>query len=172
VEASGEWARGDWHLSLDYTYTDATFRDPLTLDSEDNPFADSDGLIHVVPGDHLPSIPTNMLKLNADYRVNADWSISLTGRYADGQYLRGDESNLNPKTRPYFVLDAATSWRLNDTISLFGRVDNLLDEKYETFGAFSPTSDVPIVEAPGATNPRSLSPAAPISVYAGVRVTL
>jgi iron complex outermembrane receptor protein len=34
-----------------------------------------------------------------------------------------------------------------------------------------PTSAVPIAQAPGATNPRSYSPAAPIGALVGVRVT-
>jgi outer membrane receptor protein involved in Fe transport len=169
---SADWTSEDWRLALDYSYTDATFRDPLVLNSEDNPMADSDGLIHVKPGDELPGIPKNMLKLSADWRVNADWTLSLNGRYADGQWLRGDEANLTRKTSPYFVLDAATQFRLTDHVALFGEIDNLLDQKYETFGAFSPTADVPIVEVTGASNPRSLSPAAPVSLYAGVRVSL
>lgn len=172
VELSGEWTLGPWRLALDYAYTDATFRQALELNSEENPYADEDGLIHVVPGDHLPGIPANMLKLGADWQAAPDWTLSLSGRYADGQYLRGDESNLNPRTGAYFVLDAATRWRLTDNVTLFGEIDNLLDRKYETFGAFSPTDSVPIAEAPDASNPRSLSPAAPLSVYAGVRVSL
>jgi len=40
-----------------------------------------------------------------------------------------------------------------------------------TFGTFSPTSSVPIVQAPGATNLRSYSPAAPIAATIGIRVT-
>ncbi|HTT98850.1 MAG TPA: TonB-dependent receptor [Rhizomicrobium sp.] len=172
IEVSGDYSNGPWRFSLGYTYTDATFRHALTLNSEDNPFADPDGLIFVVPGDHLPGIPANMLKLSADYQVTSAWTVSLDGRYADGQYLRGDESNLNPKTPAYFVLNLATRYALNDTIELWGEIDNVLDTKYETFGAFSPTSDVPISEVPGASNPRSLSPAAPISLYAGVRVKL
>jgi outer membrane receptor protein involved in Fe transport len=172
IELSGDYTTGPWRFGLGYTYTDATFRDALTLNSEDNPFADANGLIHVVPGDHLPSIPANMLKLNADYQVTTAWIVSLDGRYADGQYLRGDESNLNPKTNPYFVLNLATRYKINDRFELFGEIDNVLNEKYETFGAFSPTSDVPISEVPGASDPRSLSPAPPISLYAGVRVTL
>jgi outer membrane receptor protein involved in Fe transport len=169
---SGEWSNDTWRFGLDYSFTHATFREALTLNSEDNPMADADGLIHVTPGDRLPGIPQNMLKLSADYKPSADWTFSLSGRYADGQYLRGDESNLNPKTDAYFVLDAAARWRMNEQFELFGEIDNLLDAKYETFGAFSPTADVPIAEVPGASNPRSLSPAAPLSVYAGVRVVL
>jgi outer membrane receptor protein involved in Fe transport len=172
VDLSGEYSKGPWRFSLGYTYTDATFRHTLTLNSGDNPHANADGLIFVVPGDHLPGIPANMLKLSADYQVTAAWSVSLDGRYADGVYLRGDESNLNPKTPSYVVLNLASRYRINDAVEIWGEIDNLLDTKYDTFGAFSPTADVPISEAPGASNPRSLSPAPPISLYAGVRVKL
>jgi outer membrane receptor protein involved in Fe transport len=172
VELSGDYARGPWHLALGYTYTDATFGDALTLNSADNPHADADGLILVKPGDHLPGIPASMVKLSVEYAFDPDWTVGLDGRYADGQWLRGDESNLNPKTRPYFVLDASTRYRVGQQAELFVTIENLFDEKYETFGSFSPTADVPIAEAPNATNPRSLSPAQPISVYAGLRLSL
>ncbi len=172
AEISGDYRHGPWRFSLGYTYTDARFGNALTLDSGDNPHADANGLIFVEPGDHLPGIPASMVKLAADYQATADWTIGLDGRYADGQWLRGDESNLNPKTKPYFVLDATTRYRIGAQLELFAAIENLLDQKYETFGSFSPTSDVPIVEAPNATNPRSLSPAAPISAYAGIRLTL
>jgi outer membrane receptor protein involved in Fe transport len=172
AEVSGEYSRGPWRLSLGYTYTEATFGSALTLDSPDNPQANARGQIRVRPGDQLPGIPANMVKLSADYQASQAWSIGLDGRYADGQWLRGDEANLNPKTQPYFVLNATTRLRIGPHIELFATVANLLDQKYETFGSFSPTASVPIAEAPGATNPRSLSPGAPISAYAGLRVTL
>jgi outer membrane receptor protein involved in Fe transport len=172
AEVSGNYARGPWRLSLGYTYMDATFGDALTLNSGDNPRADAGGRIFVKPGDHLPGIPASLLKVSADYQANADWMIGLDGRYAAGQWLRGDESNLNPKTPPYFVVDLTTRYRVGPRIELFASIENLLDAKYETFGSFSPTADVPIAEAPSATNPRSLSPAPPISAYAGVRLTL
>ena len=172
VELSGDYTHAPWRLAFGYTYTDATFGNALTLNSEDNPFADENGLVFVKPGDHLPGIPATIVKLSAQYRIAPGWSVALDGRYADGQWLRGDESNLNPKTRPYFVLDASTRYRLGEKVELFATIENLLDAKYETFGSFSPTADVPIVEAPNATDPRSLSPAPPVSVYAGLRLSL
>jgi len=172
AEISGNYTRGPWRFSLGYTHTDATFGNALTLNSQDNPRANADGLIFVKPGDHLPGIPANTVKLSADYQATSDWTIGLDGHYAHGQWLRGDESNLNPKTAPYFVLDATTRYRIGSHLELFATIENLLDRKYETFGSFSPTSDVPIVEAPNASNPRSLSPAPPISVYGGIRVNL
>jgi hypothetical protein len=50
-------------------------------------------------------------------------------------------------------------------------IENAFNTTYYTFGTFSPTSLVPIVQAPGAANPRSYSPAAPIAGTVGIRVT-
>jgi iron complex outermembrane receptor protein len=51
-------------------------------------------------------------------------------------------------------------------------VENLFNAKYASFGTFSPTSSIPILEAPGATDTRSLSPGAPLAFYGGLRVKL
>jgi outer membrane receptor protein involved in Fe transport len=171
ADLSAEVTQGLWLASLSYSYIDATFRSPLTLSSPENPRADANGEIHVVSGDRLPSIPRNTVKLGLGYRTET-LAIDLVGRYADGQYLRGDESNLNPKTGPYFVLDMSASYRFENGVEFFTGIQNLLDAKYETFGTFSPTSEVPIFEVPNASNPRSLSPGAPISASIGLRVSL
>jgi outer membrane receptor protein involved in Fe transport len=134
--------------------------------------ADANGQIHVVKGDSLPSIPAHILKATTSYEPATGWSIAVGARAANGTYLRGDESNLNPKTGSYIVFDVSSRYRLNDTIEIFATVDNLFDAKYETFGTFSPTGSVPIAEAPGASDPRSLSPAPPLSVFGGIRVRL
>jgi iron complex outermembrane receptor protein len=47
----------------------------------------------------------------------------------------------------------------------------LFNATYYTFGTFSPTSSVLIAQAPGATNPRSYSPGAPIAGTIGLRLT-
>ena len=172
VDLGAEVKSGPWFSSISYTLTDATFRSALTLDSPDNPLADDDGQIHVKPGDHLPSIARHLVKLNLTYQPSDTWSISASGRYASGQFLRGDESNLNPQTRPYAVVDIAASYRLAEHWEVFGGIENLFDTKYETFGSFSPVEDVPMVEVPGADNPRSLSPGAPLTAFGGVRASL
>ena len=172
IEASAELQWSAWTASLDYAYTDATFQTPLTLDSVDNPQADANGQIHVRRGDFLPSVPRNNLKILVAYQVDGAVSVSLGARYADGVYLRGDESNLNPRTSPYFVLNAGAQYRVSDSLEVFGAIENLLDTKYETFGSFSPTDSVPILPVPNADNPRSLSPGAPLAASAGVRLRL
>jgi outer membrane receptor protein involved in Fe transport len=91
---------------------------------------------------------------------------------ASGRYLFGDESNLNPTTGAYAVLNIHSSYQVTDHIQVFGLLENALNSRYETFGSFSPvSSNTPIIQVPGATNTRSLSPAPPISAYGGVRIT-
>jgi outer membrane receptor protein involved in Fe transport len=150
---------GRLHAFIGYAYIDASFQSGFTAASPLNPGANAAGNIRVRPGNRLPGIPANRLKIGFDYRVTEAWTVGGTGIYAAGQFLLGDEANLNPPTPPYFVLNLYTNYRLTKHLQLFGQVENAFNATYYTFGTFSPTSLVPIVQAPGATNPRSLSPA-------------
>src|SRR5271166_4801458 len=143
---------------LGYSYIDATFQSGFTVSSQNNPAADANGNIQVHPGNRLPGIPTNLIKLGADYRLTDAWTIGGTGVAASGRYLFGDEANLTPKTPAYFVLSLHTSYQLTPNLQLFGLLQNAFNTTYYTFGTFSPTSSVIIAQAPGATNPRSYSP--------------
>jgi outer membrane receptor protein involved in Fe transport len=156
---------------LAYSYINAVFQTGFTVSSENNPAADAAGNIQVQPGDHLPGIPANLLKLGVDYKATDAWTVGGTGIFASGQFLFGDEANLTPQTPPYFVLNMHTSYQVTPNLQLFALIENAFNAKYYTFGTFSPTSAVPIAQAPGATNPRSYSPAAPIAVTAGIRLT-
>ena len=111
------------------------------------------------------------MKLGVDYKLTDAWTVGGAGIYASGQYLFGDEANLTPQTPPYFVLNLHSSYQLTKNLQVFALLQNAFNATYYTFGTFSPTSSVPIAQAPGASNPRSYSPAAPIAVTVGVRAT-
>ncbi len=171
VEAGVSLRQGSLLAFADYAYTDATFRNPFTLGSQNNPFADADGLVQVRRGNRLPGIPQHRLKFGLQYDLTPEWTVGTTGIASSGRVLQGDGSNQSPTTGAYVVLNLNTSYRVTKAVELFGLVQNLTNEKYATFGGFSPVALVPIVQAPGATNTRSLSPAAPIAGFGGVRVT-
>ncbi len=156
---------------LNYAYTVASFGSALTLDSPLNPGADANGQIHVTNGDQLPGVPRHRLKFGISYLATSAWTVGLSGIASSGQYLFGDEANIQPQTRPYLVMNANTSYQVSPKVQLFALIQNLFNTNYETYGTFSPTATIPIAQVPGATNPRSLSPAAPVSVYGGVRVS-
>jgi outer membrane receptor protein involved in Fe transport len=153
-----------------YSFTDATFQTGFTASSADNPRADPDGNIHVRPGNHLPGVLGSLLKMGMQYEVTHAWTVGGTLRAVSGQYLFGDEANLTPKVPGYVVIGLNTTYRVAPHVQLFALIDNALDQKYSTFGTFSPTSSVFIAQVPGASETRSYSPAASIAATAGVRV--
>jgi iron complex outermembrane receptor protein len=171
VDAGLQFKNDRWIAYVEYSYTDATFQSTFVESGGSNPAADADGNITVRPGNRLPGVPTNQAKLGAYYKITDKWTVGGTAIVASGAFLFGDEANLTPKLTPYFTLNLTTSYQLTDHVQLFALVENVTNEKYSTFGTFSPTSSVFLAQAPGATNPRSLSPAAPVGGFAGVRVT-
>jgi iron complex outermembrane recepter protein len=156
---------------LGYSYIDASFQTGFTESSENNPAADANGNIQVQPGDRLPGIPVNQLKLGVDYKLTDAWTVGGTAIYAAGQFLFGDEANLTPQIPPYLVLNLHSSYQVTKNFQVFALIENVSNATYYTFGTLSPTSSVPIVQAPGASNPRSYSPAAPIAATIGIRAT-
>jgi iron complex outermembrane receptor protein len=160
-----------WLAWIDYSYTNATFQSSFVESSPNNPAANADGNITISPGDRMPGIPAHVLKVGIQYKVTDAWTVGAVGLAASGQYLFGDEANLTPKLPGYFRLDLNTSYQVTKNVQVYALVQNALDAKYYTYGTFSPTTSVPIVQAPNATNPRSYSLAAPIGAFGGLRMT-
>ncbi len=170
VEAGLTVVHGPVNAFVNYAYTNATFQTPFTAISRNNPFAAADGTIQVQRGNQIPGIPQHLLKFGVQYDVTPSWSAGTTGIVSSGRVLLGDPSNLNPRTDSYVVLNLNTRYRITEKIELFGEVQNLFDARYATFGGFAPTGVVPILQAPGASNPRSMSLAPPLAGFGGVRV--
>ncbi len=173
IETGLAYKDENWSVFLNYSLIDATFQSPLTLPSPNNPFADANGNIQVSPGDRLPGIPLNQLKVGADYRPTEKWTIGAVLTYFSDQYLKGDESNQNAPLSGYAVVNLHTSYQATDHIQLFANVQNLFDAKYATFAEFGDPTGVGAPGVPvngiGVDN-RFLAPGAPISIYGGVKV--
>ncbi|MET4801450.1 TonB-dependent receptor [Bradyrhizobium sp. LB11.1] len=155
-----------------YTFVDARFLDALTLGS-DSPFADADGNIQVLPGNQIPAIPRHRIKVGVDYAVTDEWKVGGNALFVSSQYLVGDESNQYSKLPSYTVFNLHTSYQVTKTVQLYGKIDNIFDNRYATYGQFFDTTALPNF-ANGGNNfndPRSLSPARPRAFYAGARVT-
>ena len=166
IEAGISYRSERWLAQAGYSLVDATFESPLTLASPNNPAAVG-GVIRVRPGDHLPLVPQHRFKAGAEYRLTPAWKLGLDLIVASDQYLRGDEANRNPKLAAYWLVNLHTSYDLTENIKLFALVQNLFDKKYETFGTFFEPNRVPFL---GLTDPRTLTPAAPLGVFAGLRL--
>jgi outer membrane receptor protein involved in Fe transport len=172
IDSGLQFKTGRLLAYINYSHTDATFQSGFVESAGSNPQADASGNIAVRPGNRLPGIPANLVKLGLQYRVTDAWTVGGTAVAQSGAYLFGDEANLTPKLPAYAVLNLNTSYQLTRNIQLFGLVQNVTDQKYYTYGTFAPTTSVFLAQAPNATNPRSYSPAAPVGGFVGVRVTL
>jgi outer membrane receptor protein involved in Fe transport len=115
-------------------------------------------------------VARHRVKVGLAYRTER-WRLGLDAAAASGVYLTGDEANLQPRTDGYVVANLSAAWSLTRRIELFGTIENLADARYETAGAFAETSAVFLAEAPGAANPRSLTPGAPRTFEVGLRLS-
>jgi iron complex outermembrane recepter protein len=160
-----------WLAYLNYSFIDATFQSTFVQASGDNPAADPNGNITVRPGNRLPGIPSHQLKAGAYYKATDKWTVGANFVYTGSVYLFGDDANLVAPLPPYATLDLTTTYQLLPNVQLFAWARNVTNSWYYNFGTFSPTSSVPIAQAPGATATPSYSLAAPTTIYGGVRIT-
>ena len=106
-------------LSANYTFADATFQRG------------------VFAGKDVPAVAKN--------RAGASWlaewghgfSTTLNLTYVGESFLISDQANTRAKLPSYLVLDAVASYRWKD-MEAFVRIDNLTNEKYSSYGVFSP----------------------------------
>ncbi len=171
VDASIHYKAPRWSAYIAYTYTDATYQSSFVEAAGSSPAGDVNGNITINPGDHLPAIPAHQGKVGVTWHVTEHWTVGGVLIAQSGQYLFGDEANLTPQLPGFVTLNLSTSYQLTPHIQFFASVENVTDTKYYTYGTFSPTTSVYLVQAPNATNPRAYSPAAPIGGFGGVRIT-
>src|SRR6476620_2883262 len=158
-------------LYASYTLVDARFLDSLTLNSR-SPFA-VDGNIQVLPGNRIPAVPRNRLKFGVDYSITDAFKVGGDALFVASQYFAGDESNQAARLPGYSVFNVHASYQINKTYQIYGRVDNIFDNRYATHGTFFNTGDVPNFANGGApfTDPATVTPARPRAFYAGLKAT-
>jgi outer membrane receptor protein involved in Fe transport len=187
----------------EYTFLSATYESSQTINSGSNSSNSNalaglsgvtdGGTILIRPGNHIPQIPQNLLKLYGDFHpllklaINGD--ISLIG----SAYVRGNENNLHMpngvtylgcgKSPGYGVVNIGTRYTFNSHYEFFVQVNNLLNRRYYTAGQLASTP----YDANGSFSARPfavlntgdyavrhstyLSPGAPITVFGGMKVS-
>jgi len=154
----GRWKRLEYFVS--YAYIDATYQSDETLSSVTDPNG-----VSVRSGDHIPGIPAQNLKMGVDVEILKGFFAGANVIYASGSYLRGDDSNQQPKLNGYTTLNLSFRYRPVKHVELWGRVDNVTNAHYATAGAlnFKAVADPIAVE-------RFVAPGAPIAGWGGVSV--
>ncbi len=175
IELSLTAERKGLRVAATYAFTDATSRSAVTIASHGNPAEANDGTITVQPGDRLPGVPRHSANLNVDYETRlGSWRRLRLGAGLSGQssqFLVGDESNQAAPVPGFVVADLRASIEALPQVFVFGDARNLFNRRYANFGTFGEIGEVPLVEAPDASNPRFLGPGAPRRWTIGVRTS-
>lgn len=137
-------------LVLTYAYTDARY----SADASGVP-----GVPRILKGDRVPLVPFNRLTGTITYRPIQGLQLSLDGLYVTQQVLLNNETNQTAfRVQDYYVLNAraAYTWKF---LTAFVRVNNLTNNTYQTYGAWSSFFGEPF-----------LMPAPGINVFGGLTV--
>lgn len=163
------------HLALQtsYSYIQATYQSAFALISPDNSSADANGVIQVSPGNRIPNVPNQLLKIRLEYSPNERWRFGGNMNYSGSIYSRGDENNQDPsgKIGGYTVFNLDATAQVNKELEVFLRVNNLLDRHYANFGVMGENYFV----GPGNSYTANGVPSPfyglgqPISLWAGLR---
>jgi outer membrane receptor protein involved in Fe transport len=144
-------------MSGNYTFLQATYESPETLDGSSNSTNDStlggspglDGVIRIEPGNRIPLIPQHTFKVFADMQFTRKISADLDLIAVSTSFARGNENNqsraegvyyLGPGTSSgYGVVNLGVRYQLHKQFQVFAQINNLLDHHYYTAAQLGPT---------------------------------
>jgi iron complex outermembrane receptor protein len=171
VDAAARYQAGPWRLYASYALVDATFQFTGLLPSPNNPAADANGNILVHSGARMPLVPRHQFKTGVDYAVTPRWDLAGEIVAFSSQFFAGDESNQNPQLPAYWVANLHTAYQITDGIQFFADLRNLFNRRYATYGTYFETGAVRNAIAVALNDPRTITLAQPLSVYAGIKMT-
>jgi len=148
---------GRWSGGAGYTWLDATFESPETVNGIGNSTNDAaaaggkglHGTIAIRPGDRIPLIPRHTLKAFADCQVTTRLSFDVNIVAASGVFARGNENNASQPDGTYYLGPGATPaygianlgghFQLTRRVQILAQINNLLDRRYYTAAQLGPT---------------------------------
>ena len=160
---AGSWKDFTWRFH--YSFLQATFESNFEVSSEAHSEA-TNGKIQVTKGDRITGIPQHSGGFFVGYDITPEFNVGLDVTVVGDQYYRGDESNQLETLDAYAIVSLHSRYRFHDNGEVFLRMDNLFDQKYETFGLIADPTEVD----GGGTTPRFQSVGLPFGVYGGVRI--
>lgn len=141
---------GQFHLGAQYTLLNATYQSTETVGGSGNSSNSAasagspgqDGTIQIKPGDRIPLIPRQMLKLFADYAVTPAFTLNASMVAMAGSLARGNENNGHQADGTYYlgagrstgyaIFNLGTHYRVTPQLQLIAQVNNVFDTQYNT----------------------------------------
>ena len=158
IEAGLNASAGSLAMGANYTYLDATYRSTEIVGAAGNSSNDQalaglpgiGGTIQISPGNRMPLVPRQMLKVFASYDIDAAWSLGLDMVAFAGSIARGNENNQHQSDGLYYlgaghsagyaVVNLTVDYRPTPKLKFFALVSNLLDRRYNTAAQLGATA--------------------------------
>lgn len=149
IELDADARVAAWTFDLHYTHLDATYRSAETVNGEGNssnegPAPGFEGEIDIEPGDRIPLIPRQILKLSAQWDPLPQLSVTTDFAYVGGAPVRGNENGEHEPDGVHYLgagrygghalWNLGAEWRPVGPLTVYVQVDNLLDRRYSTSG--------------------------------------
>ena len=143
-------AAADWTLGVNLSLLDATYRSAEVVGGAGNSsneaaadgFSGVQGTINIKPGDRIPLLPRQQLKLFADWDVTAQWRIGADMNAFGGSTARGNENGQHQpdgtfytgpgRSAGYAVLNMNVDYKPTQRLKFFLNVSNVLDRRYSS----------------------------------------
>lgn len=134
-------------LTFSYTFTQGEFKNSFVSSFEE--------WGTVTAGDELPYQPKNQVYLSAGVETD-QWGVSVGAKFVDEMRTRAGSGAIpaNRRVDAHWTMDAAGEYKINNTITAFATVENLLDEEYVA-----------------ARRPAGVRPGMPMNAMAGIKIT-
>ncbi len=155
----------DWHFNTNYTYLNARFLDGFDIQSP----LDEDERARVGRGARIPGIPEHIFKAAISVDLWQKLSLGINGTYSGNRAFRGDEANITPKLSGYWLFNATAAYKVTDNFTVFGKIDNLFDVHYNSFGLYGNPTEV---LGDAFNDGRFVSPGAPRAGWIGIRLSI
>ena len=125
------------------------------------------GEIPVDPGARLPLVPERLLKAGVSVDLTDRLGVGADLQHVSRQHFRGDEGNLAPGLDAYTLVNLRADYRIGNGVTAFVTAENVLDERYATFGVFGEADGV---LGDGFEDGRFVSPGAPRAGWLGIEL--
>lgn len=159
--------------------------------------------VNISPGDQIPGMPNHILQANWNYKVTQDFNFTLGMVAHSSSFVKGNENNQHHKRAAtyvdangngvvdvsdydiynfngagkisgYFVFNLRANYKLNDMVSMFAKIDNLMDKNYATAGDLGRNvfdargSYINSTDGTGWSNTTFIGPGAPRAIWIGL----
>ncbi len=161
-------------LTSTYSYLEATY--------EENGLLFGERSVQARPGMRIPGIPENVFRLGVDWIPQDTLKIGVTLIATSDLVTQGNEDGLIGGDDDVVVRDASVDgyqlvnvnmrYEQSNNLTIFARITNLFDEKYETYGAMAESvftrNGSFVDDDEGPTVNRFVAPGAPRGIFVGL----